>query len=68
MKLYLYYYLGNNQRVYTWEDGDWMMKGRYEHAMGKNEDLVWFKKNGEHIAQILIVSNFNLLLRFDVII
>jgi len=45
-----------------------MMKGQYEHAIRKNEDLVWFKKNGEHIAQILIVSNFNLLLGFDIII
>ena len=33
-----------------------MMKGRYEHAMRKNAELIWSKKNGEHIAQILIVS------------
>ncbi len=32
-----------------------MMKGRYEHAMRKDEELIWFKKDGEHIAQILIL-------------
>ncbi len=62
-----YYYLDNNQCIYTWEDSEWMMKGQYEHAMRKNEELVW-SKNGEHIAQILIVSIFNLLSRINIFI
>ncbi len=39
-----------------------MMKGQYEHAMKKDEELMWSKKDGEHIAQILIISIFNSLL------
>ncbi len=44
-----------------------MMKGQYEHAVRKNEELIWSKKNGEYIAQILIVSIF-ILPRIDLII
>jgi hypothetical protein len=49
--------LGNNQRIYTYEEGEWMMKGRYELAMRRNEELVWSKEDGQYTVQILIVSN-----------
>lgn len=45
-----------------------MMKGRYDLAIRKDEELIWSKKDGEYIAQILIVGFFSLFSKFDLII
>lgn len=54
--LYSHRYLGNNQKVYTFEDNDWMVKGRYEFAIRNDEEVIWSKVDGDHVARILIVS------------
>ena len=59
--MYSHLYLGNNQRVYTWEDDEWMVKGRYELAIRNDEEVIWSKVDGDHITQILIVGLLNLL-------
>ncbi len=45
-----------------------MMKGRYDLAIQKDEELIWSKKDGEYIAQILIVGFFSLFSKFYLII
>jgi len=52
-------FLGKNQHIFTFEDDEWMMRGHYDYAIKNNEELVWSEINGERIAQILIVCNFN---------
>ena len=47
---------GNNDWVYTYEDNEWMMKGRYEHAIRQNEELIWTMDNGKYFVNIIIVS------------
>ena len=59
--MYSHLYLGNNQRVYTWEDDEWMVKGQYELAIHNDEEVIWSKVDGDHITQILIVGLLNLL-------
>ncbi len=53
--MYSHLYLGNNQRVYTWEDDEWMVKGQYELAIHNDEEVIWSKVDGDHITRILIV-------------
>jgi hypothetical protein len=53
--VYSYHHLGRNQRVYTLEDDEWMVKGRYEFAVRNNEEVIWSKVDGDHVTRILIV-------------
>jgi len=38
-----------------------MVKGRYEFAIGNNEEVIWSKVDGDHITKVLIVCLQNLL-------
>jgi hypothetical protein len=44
-------------RLFTFEDGLWNVRGRFEKAYDEDEELVWSDVGGEHIAHILIVSS-----------
>lgn len=43
-------------RVFTFEEGLWNIRGRYEKACEENEELVWMKDDEEYVTHILIVS------------
>jgi len=43
-------------RLYTFEEGLWNVRGRYQKAFDDNEELVWSQVGNEHEAHILIVS------------
>ena len=45
-------------RVFTFEDGLWNIRGRYEKACEEDEELVWSNVDGEYVTHILIVSLF----------
>jgi hypothetical protein len=45
-------------RLFTFEDGLWNVRGRYEKAYEDDEELVWSDVRGESVAHILIVSTF----------
>ena len=52
-----------NQRIFVYDDDEWMIKGRYETAVEDNEDLTWTYENGQDLVRILIVKfyfNFEL--------
>jgi hypothetical protein len=51
---------GCNQRVYTFEDDEWVMRGRYNYAVEADEDLVWSTVEDEKITRILVVSGFDI--------
>ena len=53
-----HHHLGSNQRVYTFEDAEWMAKGRYEFAVRNDEEVIWSKVEEDHITLILIVGVF----------
>jgi hypothetical protein len=43
-------------RLYTFEEGLWNIRGRYQKAFDDNEELVWSQVGNEYEAHILIVS------------
>ena len=43
-------------RVLTFEEGLWNIRGRYETACEENEELVWSKVDDGYVTHILIVS------------
>jgi hypothetical protein len=43
-------------RVFTFEEGLWNIRGRYEKACEEDEELVWSKVDDEYVTHILIVS------------
>jgi hypothetical protein len=43
-------------RLYTFEEGLWSIRGRYEKAFEENDELLWSNVNGEYLTHILIVS------------
>ena len=51
-------------RVLTFEEGLWNIRGRYETACEENEEVVWSKVNDGYVTHILIVSLKFILLNF----
>lgn len=49
---------GKNQRVFTYEEGNWCLKGRFDKAMKNNDTLVWSNKNGNYSLILGFVSYF----------
>ncbi|KAF8804433.1 hypothetical protein BYT27DRAFT_7107409, partial [Phlegmacium glaucopus] len=43
-------------RIFTFEEGLWNVRGRYEKAFEEDEELFWLSNNGEYVTHILIVS------------
>jgi hypothetical protein len=43
-------------RLFTFEEGLWNIRGRYEKAFEENDELLWSNINGEYTTHILIVS------------
>jgi hypothetical protein len=48
--------LGIENRVYTFEEGLWNIRGRYEKACEEDDELLWSNVDGEFVTHILIVS------------
>jgi hypothetical protein len=46
----------SENRIFTFEDGLWNVRGRYETALEENEELVWSNLGGEHVTHILMAS------------
>jgi hypothetical protein len=49
-------FLSVENRVFTFEEGLWNIRGRYEKACEDDEELVWSNDNGEYVTHILAVS------------
>jgi hypothetical protein len=48
--------LSIESRLFTFDEGLWNIRGRYEKACEDDEELVWSNVDGEHVTRILIVS------------
>lgn len=42
-------------RIFTHEDGEWTIKGRFRAALGENDPIIWDVKNGEYSLSIALV-------------
>ncbi|KAF8344692.1 hypothetical protein F5887DRAFT_1075111 [Amanita rubescens] len=38
-----------NQRIYICEEGDWVIKGRYDNAIDEDEEVEWSIVDGKHV-------------------
>ena len=54
--IYLFF-LELNQRIFVYDDDQWMIKVRYQMALEDDEDITWTYENGQDLARILIVSS-----------
>lgn len=58
--IFLLSYINNvvelNQRIYVCEDGDWVIKGRYEDAIADEEKIEWSVVEGKHVISLCAVS------------
>ena len=45
---------------YTYEDSEWVLKGRYEVAIRDDEEAIWIQISGEYILRMLIVCFFSI--------
>jgi len=60
---FIHSFLEQNQRVFVYEDNEWMIKGRYETALGDaDDDVMWTHEDGQELLRFLIVS---ILLQFS---
>jgi hypothetical protein len=42
--------------VFTFEEGLWNIRGRYDIACKDDEELIWSNDDGEYVTHILVVS------------
>ncbi|KAF8226429.1 hypothetical protein L208DRAFT_1301887, partial [Tricholoma matsutake] len=45
-----------NIRIHTYEDSDWTIKGKYDTAVGDDEEIMWMKINNEYVLPMWLVS------------
>jgi hypothetical protein len=55
-------------RLFTYEDGLWNVRGRYEKAFEEDEELFWSKSGSEHLTYILMASIAYISFYFDSVI
>ena len=48
--------LSTESRIYTFEEGLWNIRGRYEKAFEEDDELNWSNVDGDYVTHILVVS------------
>ena len=45
-------------RIHTYEQNEWMIKGKYDTVVEDDEEIIWMKINKEHVLPMWLVSVF----------
>lgn len=49
----------SNFRIHTYEDHEWIMKGKYDAAIEDDDEISWMKINQDHVLPMWLVGSID---------